>query len=550
MPDQKYRPLIRFVSFAVLVCLSLFSLLPNLKPAAADTLAAGLRGEYFDNEDFTNLKLTRTDATVDFNWGFDSPDPVINSETFSIRWTGQITVPTTGNYVFVTQSDDGIRLWLGNQLMIDNLVPHPVTEDRSAAITLTAGQSYNLRLEYFELTANAIIRLLWIRPGQTSPEIIPSANLATPANPNSAPTIALLSPNVIPLGSANTTLTVNGGNFLPGAVVQINNAARPTTVVSSSQVTAALTANDLAIATQSKITVVNPLPGGGTSNPLPLTISGGFEGDVAPRPNGSNNGTITIADWTQLGRFASGLDVVTVGNEYQRADCAPRSSLGDGRITLTDWVQAGRYSAALDPVTGAGGPTAPATNLQEPSEEKIGINNRELGFGLQNWRVAFLPPGEEQFLPAAGTKISVLAQSPNSVAIFCEGSGIENAVSFSLRFDTDQWELFSHSAGSEFRDATVLVNDKQNSAGLIGLALALPPNRHLNAGRHQIAVLTFRNRLGNIGFPFSPMEIEFVDQPIAREVASAQAQRLKANFTSGFQSARIARLAGAQPHRR
>ncbi|MBS1791515.1 MAG: hypothetical protein JST85_27650 [Acidobacteria bacterium] len=549
MFDQKYRHFTRFVFFVVLACLSLLSLFPNLIPAAADTLAAGLRGEYFDNEDFTTLKLTRTDATVDFNWGFDSPSPNINSETFSIRWTGQLTPPTTGNYVLVTQSDDGVRLWLGDQLLIDNVVPHPVTEDRSAAITLTAGQSYNLRLEYFELTANAIIRLLWIRPGQTSPEIIPAANLATPVNPNSAPTLASLSPSIIPLGSPNMMLTVNGSNFLPGAVVQINNAARPTTVVSSSQVTATMTANDLAIATQSKITVVNPLPGGGTSNPLTLTISGGFEGDVAPRPNGSNNGTITIADWTQLGRFAAGLDAVTVGAEYQRADCAPRSSLGDGRITLTDWVQAGRYAAALDPVTGAGGPTAPAMNLQEPSEEKIGIGSRKLGIDVQNWRVAFLPPADQQSLPAAEANIFTVQQSPKAIAIFCEGAGIENAVSFSLRFDADQWELLSYTPGNELRDATFLVNDKLNSAGLIGVALALPPNRHLNASHHQIAVLTFRNRLGNIAPSFSPLAIEFVDQPIAREVASNQAQQLKATFTSGFQSTRIARLAGVQPRR-
>ena len=356
--DKKHRQLSSLIPILILACLVSISLLNPAQPAAADTLAAGLRGEYFDNEDFTNLKLTRTDATVDFNWVFASPDPVIGSENFSIRWTGQLIAPATGNYVFVTQSDDGVRLWLGNQLLVDNLTPHPQTEDRSVAVALTGGQSYNLRLEYFELTANAVIRLMWIRPGQTTPEIIPSANLTTPVNPNPAPTLANLSPSIIPLGTANTTLTINGGNFLQGAIVQINNATRATTFVSGVQLTAVLTPSDLAIATQAKITVVNPLPGGGTSNPLTLTVSGGFEADVAPRPNGTNNGTITIADWTQLGRFAAGLDVVNTGNEYQRADCAPRSSLGDGKITLTDWVQAGRYAAAIDPPTGAGGPVA------------------------------------------------------------------------------------------------------------------------------------------------------------------------------------------------
>src|SRR5215210_4968522 len=101
----------QFCLLALLASALLISLLTHTaQPANANTLAAGLRGEYFDNEDFTNLKLTRTDATVDLSLGFGTPDPLIGSETFSIRWTGQVIAPTTGSYVFVTQSDDGVRL--------------------------------------------------------------------------------------------------------------------------------------------------------------------------------------------------------------------------------------------------------------------------------------------------------------------------------------------------------------------------------------------------------------------------------------------------------
>ena len=61
------------------------------------------------------------------------------------------------------------------------------------------------------------------------------------------------------------------------------------------------------------------------------------------------------ADWTQVGRFVVGLDVPAPGNEFQRADCAPRNSFGDGQIKASDWVQAGRYVVGLDPITPAGG---------------------------------------------------------------------------------------------------------------------------------------------------------------------------------------------------
>src|SRR5207253_10588874 len=102
----------------------------------------------------------------------------------------------------------------------------------------------------------------------------------------------------------------------------------------------------------------NILPAAFTSS---LINAQGYEADVAPRPNGNNNGTITTADWVQIGRFAAKLDTAANGSEFQRADCAPRESLGDGVIGLADWVQAGRYAAGLEPVVSAGGPTAPAS---------------------------------------------------------------------------------------------------------------------------------------------------------------------------------------------
>src|SRR5207249_3391694 len=92
-----------------------------------------------------------------------------------------------------------------------------------------------------------------------------------------------------------------------------------------------------------------------------LTITLGYEGDVAPRPNGNNNGTVSIADWVQCGRFAAGLDTPNFGSEFQRADTAPRATFGNGSVTISDWVQCGRYAAGLDPATAAGGPTGPLT---------------------------------------------------------------------------------------------------------------------------------------------------------------------------------------------
>jgi len=66
---------------------------------------------------------------------------------------------------------------------------------------------------------------------------------------------------------------------------------------------------------------------------------------------------VSITDWVEVGRFAAHLDIPMTPSEFQRADCAPRSTLGNGVLTVADWVQAGRYAVGLDPLTPAGGPT-------------------------------------------------------------------------------------------------------------------------------------------------------------------------------------------------
>ncbi len=109
-----------------------------------------------------------------------------------------------------------------------------------------------------------------------------------------------------------------------------------------------------------KLAVVIPTPTATPTNTPTATPTPGFEGDVAPRPNG--DGVVLATDVTQLRRFATGLDTPGAGtNEGQRADIAPRASFGDGTINAGDVVQGRRYATGLDPLTGAGGPpTAPS----------------------------------------------------------------------------------------------------------------------------------------------------------------------------------------------
>jgi len=109
----------------------------------------GLQGEYFDDIDFTNTKVIRTDNTVNFNWGTGSPDPAIAADTFSVRWTGEIEARFSETYNFQTTTDDGVRLWINDQLVVDQFIDQAPTSHQGA-IDLVAGQRYDIRLEYYD----------------------------------------------------------------------------------------------------------------------------------------------------------------------------------------------------------------------------------------------------------------------------------------------------------------------------------------------------------------------------------------------------------------
>ena len=96
------------------------------------------------------LALTRVDPTVNFNWGTAAPAAGVSADNFSVRWTGRVEAPVTGNYRFTTVSYDGIRLWVNGQLVINNWTDHATTTNTSAAIALTAGVKYTITLEFYE----------------------------------------------------------------------------------------------------------------------------------------------------------------------------------------------------------------------------------------------------------------------------------------------------------------------------------------------------------------------------------------------------------------
>ena len=121
------------------------------------------------------LKTTKVVPVVNFDYGTGSPDPLVTSDTFQIRFTGKVVPRFSETYTFFVQSDEGVRLWVNGTLLIDNWVTQTATE-KMANIALTAGTPVSIRLEYFENTGSASVRLRWYSASQYY-QIIPTNRL-------------------------------------------------------------------------------------------------------------------------------------------------------------------------------------------------------------------------------------------------------------------------------------------------------------------------------------------------------------------------------------
>lgn len=136
---------------------------------------AGLRAAYFATRDLSGPSVGRIDPTVDFDWGTGAPLPGLPGDDFSVRWTGQVEAAATGLHTFTTVTDDGVRLWIDDRLLIDRWIDQSPTEHHAEA-HLVAGRRYNVRMEYYERGVGAVARLLWTPPGGTR-AVIPQDHL-------------------------------------------------------------------------------------------------------------------------------------------------------------------------------------------------------------------------------------------------------------------------------------------------------------------------------------------------------------------------------------
>jgi beta-glucosidase len=168
----------------------LYALGSTLTGSAGATVPAsatpgGFKGEYFNNKELQGQPvLVRTDEQVNFDWSRGRPAPEVNEDGFSVRWTGKFVPPETGQYQLGAMVDDGVRVFLDDQLLVDAWTGNQASQIRTVMkdVTLEAGRAYDIRIEYFEDIRNAIAKFFWSFPGFTEKVMTEAVNTARQAD--------------------------------------------------------------------------------------------------------------------------------------------------------------------------------------------------------------------------------------------------------------------------------------------------------------------------------------------------------------------------------
>ncbi len=309
----------------------------TVTPAGVSGTGTGLTGTYFNDTTLTNAVLTRTDAQVGFDWIEGSPAPgTVPIDGFSVRWAGTVQAQFTQTYTFFTMSDDGVRLWVNGQQLINNWNEHGPTED-SGTIALTAGVQYTITMEFFESSGGALAQLRWSSPA-TAKMLIPESQLYPAAVVLVAPAITSQPANAAVTTGASASYTVAvSGTPTPTVQWQRKVSGTWTNISGATNVTYGLTtvvgdngAQFRAVATNSA--------GTATTNVATLTVTAAVPPGTVPAP-------WATGDIGSVGRTGSASSQGTVG-----------SGLG---ITVTGggadiWKSADAFQFVSQPMTGDG----------------------------------------------------------------------------------------------------------------------------------------------------------------------------------------------------
>ncbi|MGB2641893.1 MAG: glycoside hydrolase family 3 C-terminal domain-containing protein [Candidatus Acidiferrum sp.] len=138
----------------------------------------GLKAEYFSNMTLEGAPtMSRTDATIDFAWGDAGISPQL-PKNYSVRWTGFLVPPETGDYLVGFTGQDGYRLWLDGHLLVEDWTVHHPASTLTQKIHLEKDHPYPIKIEYFQDVRSSESRLIWSLPDDQGREAVDAARSA------------------------------------------------------------------------------------------------------------------------------------------------------------------------------------------------------------------------------------------------------------------------------------------------------------------------------------------------------------------------------------
>lgn len=155
---------------------------PQYLRPSANSSEQGLRAEYFRGKELKGEPvLRRVDPRIAFRWDRGAPtdnlvargelhkDKGLDGDNFSVRWTGKLLPPVTGEYEFNVSANDGFRLFIDNKILLDSWELAERLSAKTAKLQLQANKQVDIKLEYYEDIRDAEVRLAWQLPGAKSP---------------------------------------------------------------------------------------------------------------------------------------------------------------------------------------------------------------------------------------------------------------------------------------------------------------------------------------------------------------------------------------------
>ncbi|MBP7690045.1 MAG: LysM peptidoglycan-binding domain-containing protein [Thermoflexales bacterium] len=131
--------------------------IPGATPVAS---SSAWTGYYFGNQYLDDLKFTRIDPSIDFNWDRSSPGTGVPRDLWSARWISTQYFASAGLYEFYAQVDDGVRIYVDNNLVVNDWFDHRGVS--KGTVNLTAGP-HTVKVEYYDFGREAMITVWWAK---------------------------------------------------------------------------------------------------------------------------------------------------------------------------------------------------------------------------------------------------------------------------------------------------------------------------------------------------------------------------------------------------